>query len=90
MHFLALPVAAVPGLDKGLIKKAREIIHMPIRSQNHVAAASAITAIRSAFRHKFLAPETHAPAAAIARLRKHFDSIDEHVSEMFNRKSLNR
>jgi hypothetical protein len=53
---------------------------MPIRAQNHVAAAPAIPAIWSAFRHKFLAPKTHAPTAAIARLRKHFDSIDEHVS----------
>ena len=88
MHFLALPVAAVPGLDEGLIKKIREIIDMPIRSQNHVPAASAITAIRSAFRHKFLPSKTHAPTAAIARLRKHFDSIDEHVSGEV--KALNR
>ena len=88
MHFLALPVAAVPGLDEGLIKKTREIIDMPIRSQNHVPAAPAITAIRSAFRHKFLPPKTHAPTAAIAGLRKYFDSIDEHVSGEV--KSLNR
>jgi hypothetical protein len=80
MHFLALPVAGVPGLDEGLIKKTREIIDMPIRSQNHVTAASAITAIRSAFRHKLLPAKTHAATPAIARLRKHFDSIDEHVS----------
>ena len=51
---------------------------MPIRSQNDVAAAPAITAVRSAFRHKFLPPETHAPTAAFAGLRKYFDSIDEH------------
>jgi hypothetical protein len=80
MHFLALSVPAVPGLDEGLVKKTREIIDMPIRSQNHVPAASPITAIRSTFRHKFLSPETHAPTAAITRLRKRFDSINEHVS----------
>ncbi len=51
---------------------------MPIRSQNHIATAPAVTAIRSALRHKFLAPKTDATAAAISSLRENFDSIDEH------------
>jgi hypothetical protein len=53
---------------------------MLIRSQNHVATAPAITAIRSAFWHKFLPPETYASTSSIARLREHFDSIDKHIA----------
>ena len=80
MHFFSHAVSAVLRFDNRLVKKMREIIDMPIRAQNYVAAASAIPAIWSAFRHKFLAPKTHAPTPPIARLRKHFDSIDEHFS----------
>src|SRR5204862_145008 len=58
----------------------QEKMALPIRSPNHVATASPITATRSAFLHKFLPPKTHAPTATVARLREHFDSIDKHVS----------
>jgi hypothetical protein len=80
VHFFSHAVLAVLRFDNRLVEKMREIINMSICPQDHVAAAPAIPAIWSALRHKFLAPKTHASTAAIARLRKHFDSIDEHVS----------
>jgi hypothetical protein len=51
---------------------------MSIRAEKNIATAATIAAIRSAFRHKFLAPKTDATAPAVARLRKSFDSIDKH------------
>jgi hypothetical protein len=61
-----------------LVEKIGEIIDMPVCLQDYVAAASAIAAIRPAFRHKFLPPKTDAPAPALSCLRKNFDSIDKH------------
>ncbi len=78
MHLLPHAVAAVFRFDDRLVEKIREIINMSIRAKNHIATAPAVTAIRSALRHKFLAPKTDATAAALPRLCKNFDSIDEH------------
>ncbi len=78
MHFLTLTVPAGFRFDERLVKKTREIVHMSIRPKNNVAAAAAIAAVRSAFRHKFLAPKTDATAPTVARLRESFDSIDKH------------
>ena len=78
MHFLTLTVPAGFRFDDRLVKKTREIVHMSICPKNNVAAAAAIAAVRSAFRHKFFAPKTDAAAPAVARLRKNFDSIDKH------------
>src|ERR1700719_1489143 len=81
MHLLPHPVAAIFRFDDRLIKKAPKIIDVLIGTQNHVAAAAAVAAIRSAFRHKFLPPKTHTTTLAIAGLRKDFDSIDKHSLE---------
>ena len=78
MHFLSHSVATAFRLDDRLVKKVREIIDVPVGEQNHVAAASAIAAIRSTFRHIFLAPEADAAAPAAAGLSKDFDAIDKH------------
>ena len=78
MHFLSLTMPAIFRFDDRLVKKIREIVYVSICPKNNVAAPAAIAAIRSAFRHKFLPPKTDAAAAAIARLRKNFDSIDKH------------
>src|ERR1700675_3414103 len=78
MHFLAHSIAAAFRLDEGLVEKVREIINVPVRAQNHIAAATAIAAIGSAFRHKFLPPKTGRATTATARLRKNFDPIDKH------------
>jgi hypothetical protein len=51
---------------------------MPIGTQNQAAAASAITAIRPAFRHKFFPPKTDATATPVSCLCKNFDPIDKH------------
>src|SRR3984893_3444526 len=55
---------------------------MSIRAQNYVAAAPAVTAVGSAFRHEFLAPKTHTASPAIAGLRKNFYPIDEHAETL--------
>src|SRR6476659_5394769 len=78
MHLLPLPVRAVLCLDDRLVEKIREIIDVNIRAENHVAAAAAIAAIGSAFRHEFLAPKTHTTAPAVPSLGQNFDPIDEH------------
>jgi hypothetical protein len=80
VHLLSHPVRAALRFDDWFVEKIREIIHMPIRAQNHIAAASAIAAIRPAFRHKFLPPKTHAPAATVPRLCKNFNAINEHCA----------
>ena len=63
-----------------LVKKVGQIIDMHVGTQNHIATAPAIAAIRSALRHKFLSSKTHRPTPAIAGLGKNFDSIDKHFS----------
>src|SRR6266566_4764306 len=77
-HLFSHSVPAVPCLNDRLVKKIREIINMPVRLQNHVAAASAISAVGPAFRHKFLPPKTDGAAPALSRLCKSFDPIDKH------------
>jgi hypothetical protein len=49
-----------------------------ISPQDNIAAASTVTAIRSPFGNKFLAPKTDTPASALASLCKNFDAIDKH------------
>jgi hypothetical protein len=66
-------------LNDRLVEEIGEIINMPIRSQDHVAAASAIAAIGPTFRHKFLAPKTDAPAPALPGFRKNFHPINKHI-----------
>ena len=78
MHFLSHPMPAVLRLYDRFVKKIREIVDMSICTQNHVAAAAAIAAIRSTFRHKFLPPKTHATPPAVSSLRKNLDPIDKH------------
>jgi hypothetical protein len=51
---------------------------MSIGPQDNIAATAAVTAIRSPFRNKFLAPETDTPASALSGLRENFDAIDKH------------
>ena len=58
MLFLSHSVGAAFPLDERFIEKVGEIIRVPIRAQNDIAAATAIAAIGSAFRHKFLPPKT--------------------------------
>jgi hypothetical protein len=77
-HFLPHTVAAALCLDNRFVKKVCEIVDVRISFQNDIAAAPAIAAVRTAFRHKFLPPETDGPAAAVSGLGKNFDSIDEH------------
>jgi hypothetical protein len=51
-----------------------------IRAQDHISTATAVAAVRAAFRHKFLSPKTDRAAAAVSGLSKNFDAIDKHGS----------
>src|SRR5262249_23230550 len=77
-HLLAFAVAAVFRLDDRLIEKIGKVIHVAIRTQDHIAATSTIATVRSAFRHKLLPSKTHATASALSSLGKNFDPIYEH------------
>ncbi len=85
MHLLPHSVSAVLGLDDRLVEKIGKIVDVTIGAKDHVAAAAAVAAIRSAFRHKLLSPKTDRPAAAVSGLRKNFDSIDKHGLASLNR-----
>ena len=78
MHFLSHAVPAVLCFNDRLVKKIREVIHVLIGTQDHIAATSTIAAIRPTLRHKLLAPKTHATPPATAGLRKNFYPIDKH------------
>jgi len=78
MHFFPAPMSAVFRLNERLVEKMSEMVGMLIGPQNNIAAAPAVTAIRSALGNEFLAPETDAPASALSGLRKNFDAIDKH------------
>ena len=66
--------------NNGLVEQMSEVVGMSIGPQDNIAAAAAITAIRSPFRNEFLAPETDTSASALSGLRKNFDTIDKHGS----------
>src|SRR5205823_336287 len=53
-HFFPHSMAAVLRLDDRLVEKIRQIIYMPVRTQDHVTASAAIAAIGAAFRYEFL------------------------------------
>src|SRR5215467_6069108 len=81
-HFLPHSMAAVLRLDDRLVEKIRQIIDVPVRTQDHVPATAAIAAIRPAFRHEFLPSKTGAPAPAFSGLCKNSYPIDEHESAL--------
>ena len=78
-HFFPFAVPSVFRFDERLVEEVREIIDMPIRPEDHVAAASAIAAIRSTFGNEFLPPKTDGPASARPCLCKNFNSIKKHL-----------
>src|SRR5437763_458442 len=80
MHFLPAPMPTVFCFNNGLVEQMSEVVGMSIGPQDNIAAAAAITAIRSPFRNEFLAPETDTSASALSGLRKNFDTIDKHGS----------
>lgn len=78
VHLLPHSVAAGLCFDDRLVEKIREIVRVAIGAKDHVPAAAAITAVRPAFRDKFLPSKADAAAAAASCLGKNFDSIDKH------------
>src|SRR5262245_50620612 len=78
VHFLAHPVSAAFRFDERLVKKIRKIVGVTIREKNHITAATAIAAVRTALRNKFLPPKADAAAAAAPCLGKNLDSINKH------------
>src|SRR5215467_1600528 len=81
-HFLPHAMAAVLRLDDRLVEKIRQIIDVPVRTQDHVTATAAIAAIGPAFRHEFLPSKAGAPTPPFSSLCKNFHPIDEHGSAL--------
>src|SRR6185437_3603492 len=77
-HFFPHAVPAVFCLDQGLVEEIRKIIDVSVCPKDHVTTASAIAAVRPAFRHKFFSSKTDGPAPALSSLCKNFYPIDEH------------
>src|SRR5438105_7176888 len=78
VHFFAAPVPTAFRLDNRLVEKMSEVVRVLISLQDNIAAASAVTPIRSPLGNEFLAPETDTPPSALSGLRKNFDAIDKH------------
>jgi len=78
VHFFPHPVSAAFCFDDRLVEKIGEIVGVSIRVKNHVTAASAVSAVRPAFRYELLPPETHGTASAASGLNINFDPIDKH------------
>ncbi len=55
-----------------------KVVRVLISLQDNIAAASAVTPIRSPLGNEFFAPETDTPPSALSGLRKNFDAIDKH------------
>ena len=78
VHFFTAPVSAAFRLDNRLIEKMSKVVRVLISLQDNIAAASAVTPIRSPLGNEFFAPETDTPPSALSGLRKNFDAIDKH------------
>src|SRR6266478_8563025 len=78
MHFFAAPVSAAFRLDNRLVEKMSKVVRVLISLHDNIAAASAVTPIRSPLGDEFFAPETDTPPSALSGLRKNFDALDKH------------
>jgi hypothetical protein len=58
MHLASASITTVAGTLMRCEKEFYQRIFILVTAQNHMAATTAIAAIRSAFRHKLFAPET--------------------------------
>ncbi|MCG3120104.1 MAG: hypothetical protein ALAOOOJD_02724 [bacterium] len=74
----AFAVFAAFGAKMFAHLKILQRAHAAIDCDDHIAAFAAIAAVRAAFGHKFLAPETHTAAAAAAGFYVNFGVIDKH------------
>jgi hypothetical protein len=79
VEVLAQAVAAIGAPDNRLVEEGGQVIRMGIGNQDDIAAASAIAAIRSPLRDKFLAQEGDAAVPAFAGFHVYLDLIDEHL-----------
>src|SRR6476659_6698114 len=78
VHFFTAPVSAAFCLDNRLIEKMSKVVRVLISLQDYIAAASAVTPIRSPLGNEFFAPETDTSSSALSGLRKNFDAIVIH------------
>jgi hypothetical protein len=78
-------VSAAFRLDNRLIEKMSKVVRVLISLQDNIAAASAVTPIRSPLGNEFFAPETDTPPSALSGLRKNFDAIDKHDAKHCHR-----
>src|SRR5439155_12206728 len=87
IHFFPAPVAAAFRLDNRLIEKMNKVVRVLISLQDNIAAASAVTPIRSPLGNEFFASETDTPPSTLSGLRKNFDAIDKHDVRHCHRES---
>ena len=74
-----LPAASFVEL---LITKVEQCRELRIRNGDHITAAAAIAAARTAAWDEFLAPKTDAAAPAISGVSEDFDSINKHEERL--------
>ncbi len=70
-------VAAAPGLEVLLIAVVDERIEVLDADDDDVATLAAVTAVRAAELDELLAPEAHAPVAAVAGLHVDLGEVEE-------------
>src|SRR4029077_13623747 len=87
VHFFTAPVSAAFRLDNRLIEKMSKVVRVLISLQDNIAAASAVTPIRSPLGNEFFAPETDTPPSTLSGLRKNFDAIDIHDVRHYHRET---
>jgi hypothetical protein len=79
--FTGTPLSGSPGAVAGLEMPLMPILHQAagifIGFHNNIAAAAAVTTVRTAPRHKLLPPEARRTAAAVAALNFYFSLINQ-------------
>jgi hypothetical protein len=81
IHAFAHAALAVGCDQSGLIKLSDEIIEVVVRLENHVAAATAVPAARTAFGHERFAMKRDCTLAAVSGARENLDLINKHLTQ---------
>jgi len=78
VHILAFAVSSVLSGEPGIVNKIKESELAGIADEDHIAAGSTVTAVRSAFRNIGFPPETAASVAAVAGFDRNNSFVDKH------------
>ena len=79
---MPLPMPPLPSaaISRGLVILSDEIVEIVVRLENHVAAATAVAAARTALGHVRFAMKRDRALAAVPGARVNLDLVDEHAS----------